>query len=86
MAETKVQGSGGKVAEDVNMNVGKTGKASGETTADFLGRVGGTMMEGCKSLGIAFGVETGLFKALVDLHPVPKTSQEIADAAGLKER
>ncbi|XP_071478004.1 S-adenosylmethionine-dependent methyltransferase Rv2258c-like [Diadema antillarum] len=57
-----------------------------ETSDDFLGRMATTLNEGYKALAVAFGLQTGLFKTMIELSPTPKTSQEIADAGNFKER
>ncbi|XP_038076642.1 demethylmenaquinone methyltransferase-like [Patiria miniata] len=57
-----------------------------ETAEDFSSRVVRQITGGLACLGIAMGVETGLFDVLISLGGDPKTSQEIADIADLKER
>ncbi|XP_072174260.1 uncharacterized protein [Diadema setosum] len=61
-------------------------KYANETSDDFLGRMATTLNEGYKALAVAFGLQTGLFKTMIELSPTPKTSQEIADAGNFKER
>ncbi|XP_077994921.1 S-adenosylmethionine-dependent methyltransferase Rv2258c-like [Glandiceps talaboti] len=59
--------------------------ATGETSESFGKRMGEIVSNGFTSVGIAVGSATGLFNTMATFK-VPKTSQEIADAAGLKER
>ncbi|XP_071510508.1 S-adenosylmethionine-dependent methyltransferase Rv2258c-like [Diadema antillarum] len=61
-------------------------ECANETTEDFLKQMKHTMFEGFKALGIAFGIQSGLFDTLVGFQSNPKTSQEIADAGNFKER
>ncbi|XP_072170890.1 S-adenosylmethionine-dependent methyltransferase Rv2258c-like [Diadema setosum] len=60
--------------------------ADGETIMDFGRRMAETINAGFLTLSIAVGRQTGLFDALGSFRGQPKTSQEIADRAGLKER
>ena len=61
-------------------------KYANETTDDFMDRLGVTLTEGYKTMAVAFGLESGLLKAMVDHSPNPMTSQEIADSLDFKER
>ncbi|XP_070570538.1 S-adenosylmethionine-dependent methyltransferase Rv2258c-like [Ptychodera flava] len=53
--------------------------------ADFEERLNGVAQSGCTALSVAIGSATGLFNTMAALGEA-KTSKEIADAAGLKER
>ena len=57
----------------------------GETSESFQQQVFGMVSDGFATLGIAIGSQLGLFDVMVGFTE-PKTSQEIADAAGYKER
>ena len=56
-----------------------------ETEAGFAQRVGQTINEGFTALGITLGSKLGIFDLMISFDQ-PKTSQEIADAGGFKER
>lgn len=60
--------------------------ADGETIMAFGHRMAETINAGFLTLSIAVGRQTGLFNVLAGFHGQPKTSQEIADRGGLKER
>ncbi|XP_054752911.2 S-adenosylmethionine-dependent methyltransferase Rv2258c-like [Lytechinus pictus] len=57
-----------------------------ESLDQFSYRLGQIVENGLTSLSIAFGVKSGLFDVLVENHHTPMTSQELADAASMKER
>ncbi|XP_071487143.1 S-adenosylmethionine-dependent methyltransferase Rv2258c-like [Diadema antillarum] len=63
-----------------------SGKYANETFEEFCGRLGGIISDGHLSLCIALGVRSGLFDVLVKHQGNPMTSEELAKAAGLKER
>ena len=56
-----------------------------EAPHEFAERMMMTVNASAVALGLSIGVETGLFKTITSLKE-PKTSTEIADLAGLKER
>ena len=56
-----------------------------ETEVAFATRIGQTLNEGFSALGISLGSKLGLFDLMISFDK-PKTSQEIADAGGFKER
>jgi len=56
-----------------------------ETEAEFAQRMNVAINEGFMTLGLAIGSKLGLFDLLISFDK-PKTSQEIADAGGFKER
>ncbi len=60
--------------------------AADETAEDFSTRVTKQLVGGVAGLGIAMGMETGLFDVLIPMGENRKTSQEIADLANMKER
>ena len=60
--------------------------ADGETIMAFGHRMAQVINFGFLTLSVAVGRQTGLFRVLTNFHGQPKTSQEIADEAGLKER
>ncbi|XP_041463359.1 uncharacterized S-adenosylmethionine-dependent methyltransferase Rv2258c-like [Lytechinus variegatus] len=62
------------------------GKEQEESLERFSDRLGQIIENGLTCLSIAFGVKSGLFDVLVENHPTPMTSQELADAASMKER
>ena len=62
------------------------GKYDNETAGRFAARLFETVNGGYTTLAIAFGVKSGLFQVLIDHHETTKTSGEIADLAGMKER
>ncbi len=57
-----------------------------ETDQSFSNRVSEQLIGGIAGIGIAMGMETGLFDVMSSLGESPHTSQEIADTAGMKER
>ena len=57
-----------------------------ETLEQFGMRMTQTVTGGFLMLSLAMGHQTGLFDKLASFEGVPKTCQEIADEAGLKER
>ena len=57
-----------------------------ETAQEFLASMEQKLLGGMMGLGIAMGMQTGLFEVMISLGEEPKTSQEIADVANLKER
>ncbi|XP_022097368.1 uncharacterized protein LOC110982906 [Acanthaster planci] len=65
---------------------GHTDGDAGETAAEFSSRLLHQISGGLACLGIAMGMQTGLFEVMISLGGEPKTSQEIADAANLRER
>ena len=56
-----------------------------ETADSFSESILQHLNSGFLSVGIAFGSSTGLFRVMAKMSEA-STSQEIADAAGLKER
>nr|XP_054758031.1 S-adenosylmethionine-dependent methyltransferase Rv2258c-like [Lytechinus pictus] len=76
----------GMSAGPSGMTEGPPVGADGETIMDFGHRMAQTINSGFLTLSIAVGRQTGLFEAMASFHGQPKTSQEIADRAGLKER
>lgn len=65
------------------------GMASGaetETATEFTSRVTQQLVGGIAGIGLAMGMETGLFDVMISMGGNKKTSQEIADLAGMKER
>ncbi|XP_071477085.1 S-adenosylmethionine-dependent methyltransferase Rv2258c-like [Diadema antillarum] len=60
--------------------------AKEETSEAFANRFSTILTHGFVALAVSLGVDTGIFDALVHLKDRESTSQEIADAAGLKER
>ena len=66
-------------------NLTMADKYANETAEDFSSRLFGFISGGFTGLSIALGDKSGLFAVLVDHHDKPMTSQELADAAGLKE-
>lgn len=56
-----------------------------ENPAEFADRLMKTVNSGALALAISLGVDNGLFEVLAE-QKGPKTSQEIAKIAGLKER
>ena len=56
-----------------------------ETEDGFAKRIGQTLNEGFTALGISLGSKLGIFDLMISFDQ-PKTSQEIADAGGFKER
>ncbi|XP_038078783.1 uncharacterized protein LOC119746072 [Patiria miniata] len=59
--------------------------SSAETKEDFIARISERVVSGLNCISLAMGIETGLFKVMIDLGE-PKTCQEIADAGNYKER
>ncbi|XP_038079119.1 ubiquinone/menaquinone biosynthesis C-methyltransferase UbiE-like [Patiria miniata] len=59
---------------------------SSETAEEFLASMEKNLVGGMVGLGVAMGMETGLFDVMISLGGEPKTSQEIADAGNFKER
>ena len=57
-----------------------------ESADDFMAGLEQKLVGGMVGLGVAMGMQTGLFEVLIRLDGQPKTSQEIADAANFKER
>ena len=57
-----------------------------ETDEGFTSRVTEQLVGGVTGIGIAMGMETGLFDVMITNGEKPHTSQEIADTANLKER
>ena len=57
-----------------------------ETSKDFTARLSHQINGGMACLGIAMGMETGLFDVMMSIGENRKTSQEIADLANMKER
>ncbi|XP_071794724.1 S-adenosylmethionine-dependent methyltransferase Rv2258c-like isoform X1 [Asterias amurensis] len=57
-----------------------------ETSKDFAARLSHQINGGMACLGIAMGMETGLFDVMMSIGENRKTSQEIADLANMKER
>ena len=57
-----------------------------ETLEQFGMRMTQTVTGGFLMLSLAMGHQTGLFDKLASFEGTPKTCQEIADEAGLKER
>lgn len=76
----------GMAAGPPGMTAGTPVGADGETIMAFGHRMAQTINAGFLTLSIAVGRQTGLFEAMGSFHGQPKTSQEIADRAGLKER
>lgn len=62
-----------------------TGDGLDESPSEFADRIMKTINSGSLALAISLGVDNGLFDVLVE-QKGPKTSQEIAKIAGLKER
>ena len=60
-------------------------KAASETYEDFNAHLDSIVQGGFITMAISMGVDTGLFGVMCEMDG-PKTSQEIADLAGLKER
>ncbi|XP_070582195.1 S-adenosylmethionine-dependent methyltransferase Rv2258c-like [Ptychodera flava] len=56
-----------------------------ETSESFMNRMAECFNSGFVMIGVAIGSSTGLFETMAAIDE-PKTSQEIADIAGLKER
>ena len=63
-----------------------SGKYANETAEQFSARVFETVSSGYVTLAMAFGVKSGLYDVLIEHHETPKTSEELADLAGMKER
>ncbi|XP_071486331.1 cholesterol oxidase-like [Diadema antillarum] len=61
-------------------------RAKEETSEAFADRFSTILTHGFVALAVSLGVETGIFDALVHLKDQESTAQEIANAAGLKER
>ena len=57
-----------------------------ETAEEFLLCMEQKLRGGVVGLGIAVGMQTGLFEVMISMEGEPKTSQEIADAGNFKER
>ncbi|XP_022105230.1 uncharacterized protein LOC110987100 [Acanthaster planci] len=72
--------------DDTEGPVAKPPNTAGESMPEFGARIMETVNAGFIALSIAVGKETGLFSVLAGFEGQPKTSQEIADEAGLKER
>ncbi|XP_033634686.1 uncharacterized protein LOC117295970 [Asterias rubens] len=72
--------------ESVPGPVARPPSTAGENLPQFGARIMETVNAGFIALSIAVGKETGLFRVLAGFEGQPKTSQEIADEAGLKER
>ncbi|XP_033634127.1 ubiquinone/menaquinone biosynthesis C-methyltransferase UbiE-like [Asterias rubens] len=60
--------------------------AETETATEFTSRVTQQLVGGIAGIGLAMGMETGLFDVMISMGGNKKTSQEIADLAGMKER
>ena len=56
-----------------------------ETESGFAHRLSQSLNDGFSALGTALGSKLGLFDLMISFDE-PKTSQEIADAGGFKER
>ncbi|XP_022106778.1 uncharacterized protein LOC110987924 [Acanthaster planci] len=57
-----------------------------ETAEEFLACTEQKLLGGIVGIGIAMGMQTGLFDVMISLKGEPKTSHEIADAGNFKER
>ncbi|XP_033634755.1 uncharacterized protein LOC117296022 [Asterias rubens] len=57
-----------------------------ESASDFSTRVTQQLVGGIAGMGVAIGMETGLFEMMIAMGESKKTSQEIADLANMKER
>ena len=57
-----------------------------ESASDFSTRVTQQLVGGIAGMGVAMGMETGLFEMMIAMGESKKTSQEIADLANMKER